>query len=257
MNLVVNARDAMPDGGKLTLETARVLIDPARVSRFTAVPPGDYVMLAVSDTGVGMDADTQSRIFEPFFTTKSREEGTGLGLSVVYNIVRASGGHVRVASEPGRGSTLQVFFPRIAAAPAPEPVPAPARTARTGMETVLVAEDQPDLRWMICQFLQERGYSVLEAKDGRDAVALAEQYKGRIDVVLTDVVMPHARGPEVARRLVASRPDIKVIFMSGYTEGEFGSGDKPGSEHLILQKPFELDFLAVKIREVLEAKTRR
>ena len=259
MNLVVNARDAMPQGGKLTLETAHIMRDASRARPPAELPRGDYVMLAVTDTGIGMDTDTQSRIFEPFFTTKSKDEGTGLGLSVVYNIVRASGGHVRVSSEPGRGSSLQVFFPRVASPPQPEPIEAPLKTLRTGGETVLVAEDQPDLRWMICQFLQQLGYSVLEAKDGGDAVALAQQYKGNIDVLLTDVVMPHIRGSEVAHRLSASRPDMKIIFMSGYTEGEFDvvPGENLGPGTTLLQKPFELDSLAVKIREVLEARSRR
>ena len=259
MNLVVNARDAMPKGGKLALETARVRIDQTRASRFSAVPPGDYVMLAVSDTGIGMDAETQSRIFEPFFTTKSRDEGTGLGLSVVYNIVRGSGGHVRVDSELGRGTTLRAFFPRVSTPPTEEAEPSRTTIPSTGMETILVAEDQPELRWMICQFLQERGYSVLEAKDGRDAVELAEQYNSAIDVVLTDVVMPFLRGPEVARRISASRPQIKVIFMSGYTEGEVIPERQIewDGRAVLLQKPFELDLLAVKIREVLEAGTRR
>jgi two-component system, cell cycle sensor histidine kinase and response regulator CckA len=258
MNLVVNARDAMPKGGTLSLQTAQVQPDALRGNMPSGVPVGDYVMLAVSDTGVGMDPDTQSRIFEPFFTTKSKDEGTGLGLSVVYNIVRSSSGYVRVSSEPGKGSTLQVFFPRVAARPTPQLVQSPERPLRTGMETILVAEDQPDLRWMICQFLQNLGYSVLEAKDGGDAVALAEQYKGTIDVVLTDVVMPHIGGSEVARKLAAVRPDIKVIFMSGYTEGglEAPSGENgPGAA--LLQKPFELDRLAAKIREVLETSTRQ
>jgi signal transduction histidine kinase/CheY-like chemotaxis protein len=259
MNLVVNARDAMPAGGQLTLETAHVIVDATRSPRPVALPHEDYVMLAVTDTGIGMDSDTQSRIFEPFFTTKNKDEGTGLGLSVVYNIVRASGGHVRVISEPGRGSTLQIFLPRVASPAKTLPVQAPAKTPRTGREAILVAEDQPDLRWMICQFLQELGYSVLEAKDGGDAVALAEQYRGTIDVLLTDVVMPHLRGPEVARRLYASRPEMKVIFMSGYTEGEFGSvsSEDLGPGTTLLQKPFELDSLAVKIRQVLEAKSRQ
>jgi len=259
MNLVVNARDAMPQGGKLTLETSYSARDAARASRPAALPRGDYVMLAVTDTGVGMDADTQSRIFEPFFTTKNKDEGTGLGLSVVYNIVRASGGHVRVSSEPGRGATFQVFFPRLDAPARARPVEPPVETLRTGKETILVAEDQPDLRWMICQFLQGLGYSVLEAKDGGDAVALAEQYKGTIDVLLTDIVMPHIRGSEVARQVGASRPDMKVIFMSGYTEGEFNTvpDENLGPGTTLLQKPFELDSLALKIREVLEARSRR
>jgi two-component system, cell cycle sensor histidine kinase and response regulator CckA len=256
MNLVVNARDAMPNGGKLTLETAHINPDAVRATK--AVPAGDYVMLAVADTGIGMDAETQGRIFEPFFTTKSKEEGTGLGLSVVYNVVRGIGGHVRVMSEPGRGSTFQVFFPRVAATPLPPPISAPLGTSRAGMETILVAEDQPDLRWMICHFLQELGYSVLEAKDGGDAIALAEQYKDRIDVLLTDVVMPHNRGPEVARRLAASRPGMKVIFMSGYTEDGFGAASgELGPDTTLLQKPFDLDSLALKIREVLQARSRR
>jgi two-component system, cell cycle sensor histidine kinase and response regulator CckA len=259
MNLVVNARDAMPHGGKLTLATTLIARDAARPNRPSTLPRGEYVMLSVTDTGVGMDAATQSRMFEPFFSTKGKDEGTGLGLSVVYNIVRASGGSVRVSSEPGRGSTFQVFFPRVRTPARPQPAEPSVKASRAGMETILVAEDQPDLRWMICQFLQELGYSVLEAKDGGDAVALAEQYKGTIDVLLTDIVMPHIRGSEVARQLSASRPNIKVIFMSGYTEGEFGavSGENRGPGSTLLQKPFELDSLAVTIREVLEARSRR
>jgi PAS domain S-box-containing protein len=258
MNLVVNARDAMPQGGKLTLETAHLSTDALRSKRFSGLPLGEYVVLSVADTGVGMDADTQSRIFEPFFTTKNKHEGTGLGLSVVYNIVRASGAHVRVSSELGRGATFQIFFPRVASPVKAQPVEHPVEALRTGMETILVAEDQPDLRWMICQFLQQLGYSVLEAKDGGDAVALAEQYRGTIDVLVTDIVMPHVRGSEVARLLSLSRPGMKVIFMSGYTEGEFGGGlGEVGAGTTILQKPFELDALAVKIREVLEARSRR
>ena len=258
MNLVVNARDAMPQGGKLTLETAHLGTDALRSKRFSGMPLGEYVVLSVADTGVGMDADTQSRIFEPFFTTKNKDEGTGLGLSVVYNIVRASGAHVRVISELGRGATFQIFFPRVASPVKPQPVEHPVEALRTGMETILVAEDQPDLRWMICQFVQQLGYSVLEAKDGGDAVALAEQYRGTIDVLVTDIVMPHVRGSEVARLLSLSRPGMKVIFMSGYTEGEFGGGlGEVGAGTTILQKPFELDAIAVNIREDLEARSRR
>jgi len=255
----VNARDAMPHGGTLTLETAHLGTEAVRARRPSGLPLGEFVMLSVCDTGIGMDADTQSRIFEPFFTTKNKDEGTGLGLSVVYNIVRASGGHLRVSSEVGQGTTFRIFLPRVASPVKPIPVEPPVEAPRTGMETVLVAEDQPDLRWMICQFLQQLGYSVLEAKDGGDAVALAEQYRGTIEVLVTDIVMPHIRGSEVARRLLAARPDMKVIFMSGYTEGEFGAilGEASAAGTILLQKPFELHSLAVKIREVLEARSRR
>jgi PAS domain S-box-containing protein len=257
MNLVVNARDAMPKGGKLTLETAHIGREKARLGR-SPLPSGDYVMLSVSDTGIGMDAETQSRMFEPFFTTKSKEEGTGLGLSVLYNIVRSFGGHVRVSSEVGRGSTFRIYFPRVSA-PAKVGLPELSlEPAHPGKETILVAEDQPDLRWMICQYLQELGYAVLEAKDGGDAVALAEHYAGRIDLLLTDVIMPHLRGSEVARRMLHRRPDMQVIFMSGYTEGDVGpiTNDR-GSEAMVLQKPFELHTLASKIREVFETRSRK
>jgi PAS domain S-box-containing protein len=253
MNLVVNARDAMPKGGILTLETAHTDVT-ASGSASSSIPAGNYVMLTVSDTGVGMDSETQSRIFEPFFTTKSKDEGTGLGLSVVYNIVRGSGGYVRVQSERGRGSTFQILFPRVDAPATHPPIKVVSASSQAGSETILVAEDQPDLRWMICQFLQELGYSVLEARDGTDAVALAGQYKGIIDLLLTDVVMPGVRGPEVARQIAATRPEMKVIFMSGYTEGGFDliSGPDSTSAHALLQKPFELHVLANKIREVIE-----
>jgi two-component system, cell cycle sensor histidine kinase and response regulator CckA len=258
MNLVVNARDAMPKGGELILETAHIGREKARLGRSSSLPAGDYVMLAVTDTGVGMNAETQSRMFEPFFTTKRKEEGTGLGLSVLYNIVRSFGGHVRVSSEVGRGSTFRIYFPRVSA-PAKMGWPELSlEPAHPGKETILVAEDQPDLRWMICQYLQELGYAVLEAKDGGDAVALAEHYAGRIDLLLTDVVMPHIRGSEVARRMLQRRPDMQVIFMSGYTEGEIGAvANDHGSEAVVLQKPFELHTLATKIREVFETRSRR
>jgi CheY-like chemotaxis protein len=258
MNLVVNARDAMPRGGKLLLQTAHVSPEAVGAERPPGLPAGNYVILAVSDSGIGMDAETRSRIFEPFFTTKSKDAGTGLGLSVVYNIVRGNGGQVTVSSELGRGSTFRIFLPRVAAPPTPRPVAEVTKTAvRRGTETVLVAEDQPDLRWMICQFLQDLGYSVLESKDGNDAVALAEQYRGTIDVLLTDVVMPEIRGPEVARRVSALRPNLKVIFMSGYTEGalDIRPGEQP-PETALLQKPFDLNFMAGKICEVLESRSR-
>ena len=259
MNLVVNGRDAMPRGGRLELSTANMDVQDGSTRTHAVVPPGKYVRLTVSDTGVGMDPETQSHMFEPFFTTKSKERGTGLGLSVVYNIVHGSGGHLWVNSEPGRGSSFHVYFPRVESVPEERPAHVSADSARAETETILVAEDQPDLRWMICQYLQELGYSVLETKDGTDAAALAEQYKGTIDLFLTDVVMPGMRGPEVAKRLTSTRPGMKVIYMSGYTEGGFESGSEEELSHTapLLQKPFKLDHLAAKIREVLGAASRR
>jgi two-component system, cell cycle sensor histidine kinase and response regulator CckA len=180
-------------------------------------------------------------------------------LSVLYNIVRSCGGHVRVSSELGRGSTFRIYFPRVSAAAKVGLPELSSEPAQPGKETILVAEDQPDLRWMICQFLQGLGYSVLEAKDGGDAVALAEHYTGRIDLLLTDVVMPHIRGSEVARRMLVRRPEMHVVFMSGYTEGDLGSIPENinGTEISILQKPFELSTLAGRIREVFEMRSRR
>jgi two-component system, cell cycle sensor histidine kinase and response regulator CckA len=259
MNLVVNGRDAMPRGGRLELETANVDVQEVPTRTRAVVPPGKYVRLTVSDTGVGMDSETQSHIFEPFFTTKSAEKGTGLGLSVVYNIVRGSGGHLWVNSEPGRGSSFHVYLPRVDSIPERALVPVPDDSARIGTETILVAEDRPDLLWMICQYLQSLGYSVLEAKDGLEAATLAEQYQGTIDVLLTDVVMAGMRGPELATRLTSTRPDMKVIYMSGYTEGSFEScrEEELSPTASLLQKPFKLDHLAATIREVLGAASRR
>jgi two-component system cell cycle sensor histidine kinase/response regulator CckA len=259
INLVVNGRDAMPRGGKLELSTANMKVQDGSSGTRSVVPHGNYVTLTVSDTGVGMDPETQSHIFEPFFTTKSKEKGTGLGLSVVYNIVRGSGGHLWVDSEPRRGSSFHVYFPRVDRVPERLPAPISDSSARTGAETILVAEDRPDLLWMICQYLQTLGYCVLEAKDGADAAGLAEQYQGTIDVFLTDVVMPGMRGPEAAKKITFTRSDMKVIYMSGYTEGSFESGsDEDLSQGVaLLQKPFKLDDLALKIREVLGAASRR
>ena len=206
----------------------------------------------------GYPIRTDERPHEDHAASVVRIEKRGLGLSVVYNILRGIGGHVRVESEPGRGSTFQVFLPRIAATPPPRVSELRPSRLSAGTETILVAEDQPELRWMICQYLQALGYAVLEAKDGDEALALAGQYKGPIDVLLTDIVMPNVRGPEVAQRLAASRPEIQVIFMSGYTEGAFDLAptEQLAAGNVLLQKPFELKFLHEKIREVLRSRSR-
>jgi PAS domain S-box-containing protein len=254
VNLAVNARDAMPRGGKLIIETANVDLD-ANYSRTHAdVKPGSYVMLAVSDTGHGMDADTMTHIFEPFFTTKEEGKGTGLGLSTVFGIVKQSGGHVAVYSEVGRGTSFKVYLPRTqekgeiaAVGAARDEVP------RTGSETILLVEDAEALRLLIAEILEVGGYRVLPGASPEAALAAAEAHAGPIHLLLTDVVMPGMSGREVADRIKASRPTVKVMYMSGYTDEAIGHHGalEPGTH--FMQKPFTADALLRKVREVLEA----
>jgi PAS domain S-box-containing protein len=253
MNLALNARDAMPRGGRLTVESSNVDVDESGARRHAGLRPGSYVMLGVSDTGVGMDTEVQSRLFEPFFTTKEKSKGTGLGLATVYGIVKQSGGYIAVYSEVGRGSTFKVYLPRV-----DEPVPAarPAAPARTwsGSETVLVVEDQDGVRKLAREFLEMQGYTVLESRNGVEALALAQQHAGPIHLVLTDVVMPQMSGRELAEKLAALRPRVKVLYMSGYTDEAIVQHGvlEPGTA--FLQKPYARDTLARKVREVLESR---
>ncbi len=251
MNLVINARDAMPDGGKLTLETANLELGAAYAAKHEEAHPGPYVMLAISDTGVGMDAQTQARIFEPFFTTKGLGKGTGLGLSTAYGIVKQSGGHIGVYSEPGRGSTFKVYLPRVVEDVEPakkEDLPA---VEHRGHETVLVVEDEPQLRELVELMLTSRGYSILTVENPVQAEALSKQYSGPIHLLLTDVVLPGISGREVARQVAAHRPDIKVLFTSGYTpDAIIHHGVLEAGLHFI-QKPFTLETLTNKVRAVL------
>jgi PAS domain S-box-containing protein len=253
MNLAVNARDAMPSGGKLIIQTRNADLDDGYQRAHASVKPGPYVMLAVSDTGCGMDAETQLRIFEPFFTTKEKGKGTGLGLSTVYGIVKQSGGYVFVDSEPGRGATFKIYLPRVeeeAAAGLPE------RTARLGCrgsESILLVEDEESVRELIAEALQAQGYNVLVAGNGQEALALAAPAHCRIDLMITDVVMPGMSGRELTTRMAQSRPGLRVLYLSGYTEDAIVHHGVLDAETAFLQKPFSLDALACKVREVLDA----
>ena len=252
MNLVVNARDAMPTGGKLVIETADAELTEQYAEMHQAVIPGRYVMLAVSDTGVGMDAQTKARIFEPFFTTKEKGKGTGLGLSTVYGIVKQSGGYVWVYSEPGHGTTFKLYLPRVDAPAEPQAPPRETATL-TGTETILLAEDDEILRPLTKGLLTKLGYTVLDAKSAEQALAVAGARQGPIHLLVADVVMPGASGRELARRLAQSRPETRVLYVSGYTDDAIVHHGmlEPGLK--FLQKPFTPAALARKVREVLDA----
>jgi len=254
MNLAVNARDAMPQGGKLTIETANVTLDENFARTHQPVVPGDYVMLSISDTGVGMDSETQSRIFEPFFTTKGAK-GTGLGLSTVYGIVKQSGAYIFVESQPQRGTSFRAYFPR--ADVREEPVPAQENlglpSAERGQETILLVEDEPNLRRLAQQYLEKQGYRILEAEDGAAALQIVSGHQGKIDLLLTDVVMPGMNGRELATQITAQRPEVRVLYMSGYTENAIGHDGLLEAGINLLQKPFSLPALKERVRELLDS----
>ena len=250
VNLAVNARDAMPTGGALTIELGNAALDETYTRGHPTVTPGPQVVLSVTDTGHGMDAETRSRIFEPFFTTKEPGKGTGLGLATVYGIVQQSEGFIWVYSEPGRGTTFKIYLPRVDQ-PAEPLHPRPSASAVHGKETVLLVEDEAPLRSLLHELLESFGYRVLEAPAGADALRVAQEHAGTIDLLLSDIVMPQMTGRELADRLSRHRPGIKVLFMSGYAAGSAPQHEVPSGAAYI-EKPFTADALAGMMREVLE-----
>jgi CheY-like chemotaxis protein len=250
MNLVVNARDAMPRGGSIRVETENVIVTAAEARAQVGLKPGSYVLLSVADSGVGMNAEVLSHIFEPFFTTKAAGKGTGLGLSTVYGIVKQSHGYVGVASTPGRGSTFRVYLPTTEEPLRPQLSEKAPVSAGAGAATVLVTEDDPTVRELVCSALAEMGHTVLEARHSGEAVEICERYKGPIDLLLTDVVMPQMNGQELARVVTAARPGVRTLFMSGYAEPELLQDLADGGQ-LFLAKPFTNEVLGSKVRSAL------
>jgi CheY-like chemotaxis protein len=255
LNLVVNARDAMPTGGLISIETATVHLKDGVSSPYLAAPPGDYVLLAVRDTGGGMTPEVLEHVFEPFFTTKGTGKGTGLGLATIYGIVKQHNGGITVESSTGRGSTFKIYFLRADGAPAADAVPAPSRpverSTAPGRTTILVVEDDPGIRELSSKILRRYGYDVLSASGGDEARDISEHHAGAIDLLLSDVMMPGMNGPMVAEMLTKMRPGLKVVFMSGYIDSPVVRQGVMERDLPFVQKPFTPERLANKIVEVL------
>jgi two-component system, cell cycle sensor histidine kinase and response regulator CckA len=251
MNLVINARDAMPKGGRLVIETANVEVDEDYVAAHNIdARPGTYVLLTVADSGVGMNRELQSLIFEPFFTTKDVDKGTGLGLSIVYGVVKQSGGFISVYSEPEQGATFKIYLPQVEEEQKSGPAVRSLPMTPSRAETVLLVEDETAVREAVRAFLQRRGYTVLAAKTPGIATEIVRDHDGRIDLLMTDMIMPELNGSELATRLRKARPEMKVLYMSGYMDrGMSDAAFDPGTN--FLQKPFALATLESKLREIL------
>ncbi len=255
MNLVVNARDAMPNGGMLILETANLCLDKEYAGAHLAVKTGPHAMLAVTDTGSGMTEEVRSRIFEPFFTTKPHGQGTGLGLATVYGIVQQMEGSIWVYSEPKKGSTFKILFPSAPAGDAPDQEAAPQTLEARGGEAILLVEDEAAVRNFVRTILQRQGYRVIVAEDPEDAIAIADDRSVHFDLLLSDVIMPRLNGPQIAERIVAMRPGLSVLYMSGYTDRAIHLHETLGSQENFIQKPFTAAALGQKLRELLSAGT--
>jgi len=253
MNLAVNARDAMPQGGRLSIETANVYLDKAYVHQHLNVRPGQYVMLTISDTGDGMDAETQSHIFEPFFTTKEVGKGTGLGLATVHGIINQSGGHIRLYSEPDYGTTFKLYLPQVEESVKLSKPLLKSPESYRGSETILLVEDKEMVRTLVHKILTEFGYTVLEARNGNEALSTAQQSVEPIHLLLTDVVMPEMGGVTLAAQLKSTYPAAKVLLMSGYSVNTVEKLDLADLGTPFIQKPFSASTLTHKIREVLDS----
>jgi PAS domain S-box-containing protein len=254
MNLAVNARDAMPNGGRLSIETRNVELDSCYNDRHGRMRHGPHVLLAVTDTGIGMDPETQSHLFEPFFTTKETDKGTGLGLATVYGIVKQSGGDVWVYSEVGRGTCFKIYFPRVDEGPDRASKGAPQGRPTAGRETVLLAEDSDVVRRLLHEILTAQGYTLLEARHGAEALQMSRGYPGKIDLLVTDMVMPQMSGRELAHHLAPERPDMKILYMSGYTEEAIARDGVLDPGTAFLEKPFTPASISRKVRELLDQK---
>ncbi len=252
MNLAVNARDAMPAGGRLLIETSNAELDSTYNAVHPVVRQGRYVLLAVSDTGTGMNAETQAHIFEPFFTTKPQGKGTGLGLSTVYGVVKQSGGFIWVYSEVGRGTSFKIYLPRVDQPVEGIGIAPTVSEAPRGTETILLAEDEQDVREVAREFLESGGYTVIEARDGAEALKRVEKYEDAIDLLVTDMVMPGMTGQELSTRLLQSRPEIRVLYMSGYSERAAVDSARGDSSMRLLSKPFSRWALLRAVHEILK-----
>jgi CheY-like chemotaxis protein len=252
VNLAINARDAMPDGGSLTIETANVVLDKTYITSHLAVQPGEYVLLAVSDTGNGMSEEVQTHIFEPFFTTKAEGKGTGLGLATVFGIVKQNGGDIRVYSEEGIGTTFKLYLPHAGEAALPVSRPETETEFPTGNETILLVEDNAPVRKLFCKILKDLGYTLLEAENGQEALQAAAHYSGPIHLLLTDVIMPDMTGQVLAKTLPQTHSDMKILFMSGYTDEVVARHGVLDSGAAFVQKPLSAAKLARKVRTVLD-----
>jgi CheY-like chemotaxis protein len=253
MNLAINARDAMPDGGHLTIETRNADLGPDYVARRPPTQAGPYVMLAVTDSGMGMDAETQAHLFEPFFTTKETGKGTGLGLSTVYGIVKQSEGYIWCYSEVGVGTTFKIYLPRVDEEASPG-LKLPAPRMAQGSETVLLIEDDPSLRDLLCETLEGAGYTVLVAEGGTNALQIADEYAGAIQLIVTDVIMPGLTGRQAAEKIKSARSEVEILFISGYTSEAIAKHGVLEPEARYLSKPFAPDDLLRKVRDVLDGR---